>query len=111
MDYYADEFSRHGIHGPLNWYRTRETNFDDDVELMQQNGNKKTIDVPILFILASRDMALRPEMSVQMNNYLPQLTRREVNTGHWALWEKPEEVNDHIKQWMGEVVFGSRSKL
>ena len=24
MDYYVQEFSRHGLHGTLNWYRTRE---------------------------------------------------------------------------------------
>lgn len=111
MDYYIDEFNRHGIHGPLNWYRTREVNFDDEVELMSKNGNKKIIDVPVLFILASRDMALKPEMSQQMNNYLPQLTRREVDASHWALWEKPEEVNGFIRQWMREVVFGPQSKL
>lgn len=106
MDYYVDEYSRHGIHGPLNWYRTREINFDDELEL-----RKKTIDIPVLFILASRDTALRPEMAVRMNNFIPQLTRRELNASHWALWEKPEEVNNHIKQWIGDVVFGSKSKL
>ena len=106
MDYYVDEFTRHGIHGPLNWYRTREINFDDELEL--QN---RTIDIPVLFILASRDTALRPEMAVKMNEYIPQLTRQEVNASHWALWETPEEVNKFITQWMGEVVFGSKSKL
>lgn len=32
MDYYVQEYSRHGLHGPLNWYRTREVNWQDERE-------------------------------------------------------------------------------
>jgi soluble epoxide hydrolase / lipid-phosphate phosphatase len=47
---------------------------------------------------------------------IPMLRRREVDAGHWALWEKPEEINRIVKEWMVEVVFthnaeGEGSKL
>jgi len=31
LEYYAKEYMRHGLHGPLNWYRTRCINFEDDL--------------------------------------------------------------------------------
>lgn len=50
-------------------------------------------------------------MSANMEKSLPQLTRKEVNTNHWALWEAPEQVNEIVKEWLEEVVFGGRSSL
>ena len=41
-----------------------------------------------------------------MARSIPRLTRRQVDTSHWALWEKPEEVNGIIKNWLEGVVFG-----
>jgi hypothetical protein len=32
LEYYAKEYMRHGLHGPLNWYRTRRINFEDDLK-------------------------------------------------------------------------------
>ena len=35
LDFYADEYARNGVHGGLNWYRTREVNFEDELELVR----------------------------------------------------------------------------
>jgi soluble epoxide hydrolase/lipid-phosphate phosphatase len=32
LEYYTKEYMRHGLHGPLNWYRTRRINFEDDLK-------------------------------------------------------------------------------
>ena len=70
------------------------------------------IEIPTLFIQASKDAALPPGMSVGMEKYFLHLTRREVQTSHWALWERPEQVNDIIEQWLGIVALGQgRSSL
>ncbi|KAI9808392.1 MAG: hypothetical protein M1827_007489 [Pycnora praestabilis] len=106
LDYYADEYARHGLHGTLNWYRNREQNFNDEKGL-----EKATIDVPILFIQAIRDSALPPTMAVNMGKHLSKLTRRQVNADHWALWEAPEQVNSFIKEWLETAVFGTKSSL
>ena len=31
LEYYTGEYMRHGLHGPLSWYRTRRINFEDDL--------------------------------------------------------------------------------
>ncbi|KAL1857722.1 hypothetical protein Plec18167_001877 [Paecilomyces lecythidis] len=97
LKYYVDEFSRNGIHAPLNYYRTRDVNFKDELSL-----SNPQIDIPVLVILASRDTALPPVMAQGMSKYLPNLTVEEVDTSHWALWEKPEEVNGILERWLKE---------
>ena len=73
--------------------------------------DRKTINVPVLFVTASKDSALPPALSKNMDKVVPQLTRGEVDAQHWALWERPEECNGYIKRWIEEVVFGGKSRL
>ncbi|KAL4916593.1 Alpha/Beta hydrolase protein [Aspergillus aurantiobrunneus] len=101
LEYYAWEFARHGLRGPLNWYRTRKLNHDDELSLPAGN-----INVPVLFIQAVNDAALPPRLGKGMGKYLPQLTTKQVDASHWALWEKPKEVNDILNTWVNEVVEG-----
>ncbi|MCJ1358776.1 MAG: hypothetical protein MMC33_008776 [Icmadophila ericetorum] len=105
MDYYVDQYSNHGIHGTLNWYRTREQNFKD--ELDDPHFEDPMLKVPILFISASKDAALPPAMSMGMNKFIPNLTRREVHAGHWALWEAKDAVNAAIKEWIERAIWAA----
>ncbi|KAI4843662.1 hypothetical protein E4T44_06620 [Aureobasidium sp. EXF-8845] len=41
LEYYTEEYMRHGLHGPLNWYRTRRINFEDD--LKHEDGQTTSI--------------------------------------------------------------------
>ncbi|MCJ1247997.1 hypothetical protein MMC30_005212 [Trapelia coarctata] len=101
LDYYTGEYARHGMHGTLNWYRTRELNYNEELEL-----HKTTIEIPTLFILATKDGVLTPELSYGMEKYFSKLTRKEVPASHWALWEAPEQVNGFLKEWLNTVAFG-----
>ena len=64
---------------------------------------KETIDVPALFIAASRDAVLKPTMAKGMNQYIPKLRVKEVDADHWAQLERKEEVTDIIEQWLNEL--------
>ncbi|KAI4158814.1 MAG: hypothetical protein LQ342_007111 [Letrouitia transgressa] len=80
-----------------------------DMEKVTANRLRKgTIDVPVLFVQATKDGVLLPEMSRNMGRYIPSLTKKSVWAGHWALWEKPNEVNAIIKEWLEET--GRREK-
>lgn len=80
----------------VNWYRQRRTNWEEDQALL----DKKTINQPVLFIQATYDSVLKPEMSKAMDALIPKLTRGEVPATHWALTQKPEDVNKLIRQWL-----------
>lgn len=88
----------------VNYYRTRDVNFKDELSL-----SNPQIDIPVLVILASRDTALPPVMAQGMSKYLPNLTVEEVDTSHWALWEKPEEVNGILEKWLKEGALSASS--
>ncbi|KAF2768134.1 alpha/beta-hydrolase [Teratosphaeria nubilosa] len=109
LDFYVDSFTRNGLEGPCNWYRTRRINFEDELRMPVED--RKGIQQPVLFIQALRDAILIPEMSRGMEDRIPRLTRGEVKAGHWALWQTPGEVNELIRAWMEGVVFGRRSKI
>ena len=73
---------------------------------------KTTIEIPTLFIQAAKDAALPPALSVGMEKYFSYLTKRNVQTSHWALWEAPEQLNDMIKHWLEATAFaGGKSSL
>ncbi|MCJ1413409.1 hypothetical protein MMC19_007514 [Ptychographa xylographoides] len=95
LDYYADEYAKNGLRGTLNWYRTREVNYQEELTL-----GKTTIECPTLFVLATQDGVLSPALARGMEQYFTRLTRQEVAAGHWALWQAAEEVNRMIQQWL-----------
>ena len=66
---------------------------------------------PVLFISGRYDAVLTPEMSKGMEEFVPHLTRSEVEAGHWALTQTPGEVNRIVKEWLGEIALGVRSLL
>lgn len=99
MDFYVKRYAIHGMRGPLNWYRTQELNFEEEKE-MAKNIEGFKFKMPVLFIAGTKDEALPPAISHGMDMWFESLTRREVNTNHWALWEKPAEVNKHITEFL-----------
>lgn len=69
------------------------------------------MEIPVLFIGAKYDMAVVPEMTMGQEQYISNLTFRQVETSHWALTEKPELSIAHIDEWIDSVVFGGETKL
>lgn len=88
----------------VNWYRTRETNHNEEQAVLNQR-----ITIPVLFIQALRDPALPPHLGKRMAKTVPRLSRKQVDASHWALWEKPEEVNSILETWIKETVFEERA--
>ncbi|KAJ5647753.1 hypothetical protein N7490_004125 [Penicillium lividum] len=103
LEYYGREFSRNGVRGPLNWYQTRKLNYEDELSIIGRR-----ITVPTLFIQALRDTALPPHLGKAMGKQIPGLILKQIDTAHWALWEKPEEVNAIISAWLEGVVFAGK---
>jgi soluble epoxide hydrolase / lipid-phosphate phosphatase len=104
LDFYSEAYSRNGLRGPLNWYRTRELNFRDEKVLANVKDLK--IKVPVLFVVAKNDQALPPSMSRGMERSFESLEVREVDAGHWALWQRPEECNRLIEGFLEKLLGG-----
>jgi pimeloyl-ACP methyl ester carboxylesterase len=70
-------------------------NWEEDQGLL----DKKVINQPVLFVQATYDSVLKPEMSKGMEHFIPNMTRGEVAASHWALTQKPADTNEIIRQW------------
>ena len=90
LEYYASQYARHGLHGPLNWYRTREQNYTDELECFFSGSSTPTqvptINQNLLFIMGTRDSSISPEMTSRMAGMIPNLIRKDVDGTHWVLW-------------------------
>ncbi|KAH7134462.1 Alpha/Beta hydrolase protein [Dactylonectria estremocensis] len=108
LDYYTEQTLAHGspeLRGPLNWYRTRQVNFQDELPLA---GKEHKFEMPALFISAKDDAALPPEMSLGMEKHFVNLTRAELNnSSHWILIHTPDEVNQRVAKWADKVLGGA----
>jgi pimeloyl-ACP methyl ester carboxylesterase len=108
IDWYVQRYAIHGMHGPLNWYRTGELNHADEVEYVEKFVKGWKFECPVLFVSASKDAALPPAMSAGMEVFFKSLKRGEVDASHWALWEKPAEVNEYIREFLTNSSVGSK---
>ena len=94
VDFYANEFSRTGFRGALNWYR----NIDRNWELSAAFTGAR-VAVPALYIAGERDLVLAFRGMNELIPNLPALVPRLRRTlmlpgcGHWTQQERADEVN------------------
>ncbi|KAH0172869.1 alpha/beta-hydrolase, partial [Aureobasidium melanogenum] len=105
MEYYVDEYNRQGLRGPCNYYRTRQHNFEDE-KSFAKSADLMKINCPALYIHPSQDMVISKAMIKPMGFLVSNLMTMEVDANHWALLEKPGEVNSILLAWL-EDQFGS----
>lgn len=106
VDFYVEQYARNGMRGPLNWYRTRRHNYEEELALLK-DGKPPRLEMPALVVVAENDPALPPRMSEGMEAHFDSLTRATVGGTHWALWDSTEDVNAAIRKFVDEVLGGS----
>jgi soluble epoxide hydrolase / lipid-phosphate phosphatase len=106
-DLYVETFKKSGFAGCINYYRTRLMNFEDE-KVFLSSPEKSMILHPALIITAAKDVILSPHLSIGMEKVIPNLTRHNVDAGHWAHVEKKDEVNQMLLNWLQKVVSSSK---
>ncbi|DAZ97164.1 TPA: hypothetical protein N0F65_004014 [Lagenidium giganteum] len=98
LETYVKEFKRSGFQGPSRYFATRKINHDDEQHLGRQ------ITHPALFIGGDRDALVRQTLASTMKTFIPRLQSVRINgAGHWVHWERREQVNDMLIQWLEDV--------
>jgi soluble epoxide hydrolase/lipid-phosphate phosphatase len=102
-DFYVQEFSRHGLRGPCNWYRTRLLNADDEVEMANDSFK---FPMPAMLLMADKDAALPPWMAMGQEQHFAAGLKMETlqDCSHWAMIQKPVEVNKLIGEFVKSVL-------
>ncbi|XP_006817277.1 bifunctional epoxide hydrolase 2-like [Saccoglossus kowalevskii] len=98
LDYYVEQFKKSGFRGPLNWYRSVEENWK-----WRCSVPHRKILAPALMVTASFDVVLTPKSSQLMEPWVPNLTRANLDCGHWTMVEKPKELNEILVKWLNKV--------
>lgn len=111
VEFYVGMYQKRGLKGPLNWYRTGRVNWEEERELVEGGEERVRIGVPSMIVTAKRDEALPPAMTAKMERWFDSLMRREVDAGHWALWQAAGEVNGHIGEFLGGLLGGEQARL
>jgi pimeloyl-ACP methyl ester carboxylesterase len=102
LDFFAGEFERTGLTGPLNRYR----NLDQDwMDLAA--WHHAPITQPSLFIGGELDGTMRRQdrSTANLATTLPGLTGSHIlgGCGHWVAEERPEEVNELLTGWLAAL--------
>lgn len=91
---YVEAYKRSGHKTPTMVYRMIDRHWEE------RKAFDPAIELPALMVTASRDLMLPPEMSAGMEERIPNLSRAEVDSGHWMMWEKPDEASAAIVGWL-----------
>ncbi|KAL7626911.1 hypothetical protein AAE478_003685 [Parahypoxylon ruwenzoriense] len=104
IDHYVQEYSRHGLHGPCNWYRTRELNGEADLELAKDPSFR--FKIPAMLVMAEKDAALPPHLAEGQEKHFagPFKLESVAGSSHWVMIQCPEETNRHIGDFVKSVL-------
>lgn len=98
MDYYVKTYTKTGSCGGSNWYIQTHNSF------VQCKDLDSIIKKPAMVVLAENDRALPPSMATKMPKFIPGLETNLVQgSGHRILWEKLEECNGYLKDFLARV--------
>jgi len=106
-DAYREAWSQPGaLRGGLNYYRAarmgEQVAAGGVPEEYMRKITERTVDVPTLVIWGENDRALLPTLTRGLIEWVPRL-RVEIlkGAGHWVPYERPDEVNRLIREFVG----------
>ena len=91
---FVDQFRRSGLHGPINWYR----NFDENYELTR-HVDPAALTMPTAFVAGEHDPVIaRRHLIDTQDHLLPNHLGSQVidGAGHWVQQEAPAEFNEWL---------------
>ena len=131
LDYYVEQYKRRGFEGGLNYYKTRQLNWELEVEA----NLPKVIQHQALMLTAGKDFILTPKLAAGMKHTVKNLRMAVIfpsshiftrspfssfdefpqhieDAAHWILVEKYAEVNKILIDWLASLdLTGPLSKL
>jgi epoxide hydrolase A/B len=101
LDFYAAEFTRSGMRGPLNYYRNH------DLTWQLTSGAPQTISQPAMFVAGAKDgvIAMVAGSLEAMPQRVPDLRINELlpGIGHWTQQEAPQAVNAALLRFLADA--------
>ncbi|KAI5356956.1 putative alpha/beta hydrolase-1, epoxide hydrolase [Septoria linicola] len=110
-DSWIAEKKANGSTSQCAWYRALK----EDYHLETEKTLNAKVTTPYLFIACDEDAVCRPDfinVGKQAGLFTDdQLTVRELHSGHWCPYEKPDEVADALLEWLRANDFSAESSV
>ena len=87
-----------GITPALEYYR----NFNHNWEITAHHAGKLVM-TPALMLLAEKDPVVRPEMADSIAKYVPNVTVKRIDCGHWTQQEAPAETSRAMLDFLADI--------
>lgn len=101
LDNYAEQYSKGGFRGPLNWYRAMDTNS------VQAKAYSERIKQPIGFLCGDKEIALVmiPKGLERQRELCDDLRMERIipGAGHWIQQERPDEVSSALLEFLNDA--------
>ncbi|QIX02359.1 hypothetical protein AMS68_007876 [Peltaster fructicola] len=102
---FIKRLSRDGLEGPVNYYHSLKNNtmLEDERTLCNTpNDQARKIEVPLLYIGQTGDWVCRTDLmsDTKDQGLVADLEEKVVDSGHWVLYEKPEEIASLLRDWL-----------
>ncbi len=92
LERYREAMSRPGtLTAALNYYRAAS---------LRRLPRDQTVRTPTLIVWGEHDAALGKELTYGLERWVPDLTIRYLDCGHWTQQERPEEVNRYLMEFL-----------
>ncbi|KAK5170391.1 uncharacterized protein LTR77_004978 [Saxophila tyrrhenica] len=91
-----------GLMAPTCWYRAVAGGHQDEMDRKLSEKGAALVEHPCLFVGCSGDLVCRVDAieGPKRDGLVPDCTVRVVESGHWCLYEKPEEVGSVVVEWL-----------
>ncbi|KIO25181.1 hypothetical protein M407DRAFT_76026 [Tulasnella calospora MUT 4182] len=91
---------RSGMQGPLSYYRTGQLRVAEEKDLPPTLPGS----LPILFLHPQRDPTCLPSQVDRMKKkFIPQVSVKTLDCGHWVMLEEPEAVARGVLDWLVDI--------
>jgi microsomal epoxide hydrolase/non-specific protein-tyrosine kinase len=95
LQVFVNAYRQSGFHGGVNLYRNVDRNYE-----ITKSVNP-VVPHEALWIGAENDLFLPPEGADDMEKIVPNVEKKIIaDCGHWVMWEKPEELNSMLVEWL-----------
>ncbi|KAF8984194.1 Alpha/Beta hydrolase protein [Cyathus striatus] len=93
-----------GLQGPLNYYAARVRALDNkDDEAVPEENYK--LNMPTLFVATLKDYICLPSTNeATLRRFCDDLTVKEIDASHWVMFEKPDELNQVLGEFLADKV-------
>ncbi|KAK4961105.1 hypothetical protein LTR10_001595 [Elasticomyces elasticus] len=101
---WVGRLKRDGFTAPLKWYKAITRDMDLDAQKQALESGAGVLKMPYLFVAALQD-PLAPTGAVQgpiAQGMLPDVSIKEVEAGHWCMFEKPQKVGNAVVSFLSE---------